>query len=240
MAEYLAKSEDLTAVADAIRAKAGTTEPLVWPEGFKAAVEGIAGGTADNFIEILLGGGTYGTYRNESLTKIVNPGFRYWGAQGNMIDTLDLPNVTITYNEAFMGANIRCIKVPKLKNIGSSVFRNSNILEEVDVSGCTSAGKTCFAGDTAIQKLDFPALNTLTYSQHWMNCSSLETLILRYEGGVVGLPNVNCLTGTPIEAGTGYVYVPSALVGSYKAATNWATYADQIRAIEDYPEITGG
>ena len=240
MAEYLAKSEDMTAVADAIRAKAGTTEPLVWPEGFKEAVEGIAGGTADNFIEILLGGGTYGTYRNEALTKIGNPGFRNWSASGNMIDTLDLPNVTNAENEVFMGANIRCIKVPKLKSIGSFAFRNNSILEEVDVSGCTSAGLSCFAGDTAIQKLDFPALQSLSYSQHWMNCSSLETLILRYEGGVVGLPNVNCLAGTPIEAGTGYVYVPSALVDSYKAATNWAAYADQIRAIEDYPEITGG
>ena len=240
MTEYLAKSEELTAVADAIRSKAGTTEPLVWPEGFKAAVDGIAGGTADNFIEILLGGGTYGTYRNESLTKIVSPGFRYWSASGSMIDTIDLPNVIYAENEVFMNAKIRCIKVPKLKSIWSYAFRNNNILEEVDVSGCTSAGLACFAGDTAIQKIDFPALQSLAYSQHWMNCSSLETLILRYEGGVVGLPNVNCLTGTPIEAGTGYVYVPSALVDSYKAATNWATYAGQIRSIEDYQEITGG
>lgn len=240
MTEYLAKSEDLTAVADAIRAKAGTTEPLVWPEGFKEAVDGIAGGTVDNFIETLLGGGTYGTYRNEALTKIGNPVFRYWRESGSMLDTLDLPNVTNTVNEAFMGANIRCIKVPKLKSINSFVFRNNPLLEEVDVSGCVSAGMNCFTGDTAIQKLDFPALKSLTYFGHWQGCSSLETLILRYEGGVVGLPNVNCLAGTPIEAGTGYVYVPAALVDSYKAATNWSTYADQIRAIEDYPEITGG
>lgn len=33
----------MTAVADAIRAKAGTTEPLAWPNGFKAALEAIAG-----------------------------------------------------------------------------------------------------------------------------------------------------------------------------------------------------
>ena len=26
----------------------------------------------------------------------------------------------------------------------------------------------------------------------------------------------------------------AALVDSYKAATNWSTYADQIRALEDY------
>lgn len=34
----------MTAVADVIRAKAGTTEPLAWPDGFKAAIEAISGG----------------------------------------------------------------------------------------------------------------------------------------------------------------------------------------------------
>ena len=34
----------MTAVADAIRAKAGTTEPMAWPDGFKAAIEAISGG----------------------------------------------------------------------------------------------------------------------------------------------------------------------------------------------------
>ena len=44
MAEYLAKSEDLTAVADAIRAKGGTSEALVFPDGFVSAVESIQAG----------------------------------------------------------------------------------------------------------------------------------------------------------------------------------------------------
>lgn len=44
MAEYLTNTNDLTKVASAIRAKAGTTEPLVWPDGFKAAIEAISGG----------------------------------------------------------------------------------------------------------------------------------------------------------------------------------------------------
>ena len=42
MAEYLAKSEDLTAVADAIRAKAGTDAQLAFPSGFVSAVQSIS------------------------------------------------------------------------------------------------------------------------------------------------------------------------------------------------------
>lgn len=36
----------MTSVANAIRAKGGTTEPLSWPDGFKAAVDSITGGIA--------------------------------------------------------------------------------------------------------------------------------------------------------------------------------------------------
>jgi hypothetical protein len=50
----------------------------------------------------------------------------------------------------------------------------------------------------------------------------------------------NSFQSSAIASGTGYVYVPRALVDTYKAATNWSAYASQIRAIEDYPEITGG
>ena len=72
------------------------------------------------------------------------------------------------------------------------------------------------------------------------NCRVLETVILRKSDGICTLQVTNALSGTPIANGTGYVYVPSALVEEYKSATNWSTYAEQIRAIEDYPEITGG
>ena len=38
----------MTAVADVIRAKAGTTEPLAWPDGFAAAISGIETGGGGN------------------------------------------------------------------------------------------------------------------------------------------------------------------------------------------------
>ena len=44
MAEYLTKTEHLTAVADAIRTKGGTSEPLVYPDGFVSAIQAIPSG----------------------------------------------------------------------------------------------------------------------------------------------------------------------------------------------------
>ena len=45
MAEYLAKSEDLTAVADAIRAKGGTDAQLIFPNGMVEAINAIETGS---------------------------------------------------------------------------------------------------------------------------------------------------------------------------------------------------
>lgn len=42
--EYLTNSTDLTAVADAIRAKGGTTAQLVYPDGFVSAIQAISTG----------------------------------------------------------------------------------------------------------------------------------------------------------------------------------------------------
>lgn len=44
MDNYIVQKESLEIVADAIRAKAGTTGKLVFPHGWKAAVDGITGG----------------------------------------------------------------------------------------------------------------------------------------------------------------------------------------------------
>ena len=49
MAEYLTNTADLTAVADAIRAKGGTAAQLVYPSGFVSAIQSI---------DVASGGGT--------------------------------------------------------------------------------------------------------------------------------------------------------------------------------------
>lgn len=47
MAEYLTNTTDLTAVADAIRAKGGTAKQLVYPSGFVSAIQAIQAGAVE-------------------------------------------------------------------------------------------------------------------------------------------------------------------------------------------------
>jgi hypothetical protein len=81
-----------------------------------------------------------------------------------------------------------------------------------------------------LSRLDLPRVSYIGSNA----TPTVTTLILRNEQQVCTLVNTNGVNSNA------YIYVPAALVDSYKAASNWSTYADQIRAIEDYPDICGG
>lgn len=99
-----------------------------------------------------------------------------------------------------------------------------------------SITRGAFAYFTDIKLIDIGANVPELLNQTFIGCSALDTLILR-GSSVKTLGGAAALSGTPIASGTGFIYVPSALLVDYKADTNWATYADQFRTIEDYPDI---
>ena len=198
---------DLTAVADAIRDRAGTSEPLVFPDGFVGAVEGIPDYMAMRCT------GTLTEYRNDTITTIVKCGF----CAAYVLEKLYLPAVTRVNAQGIDDCPmLTTLEIPNVTYLGNSAVRGAVSLRMVSINAKVSLDYACF-----------------------VNCSSLDALILR-SNSLCDLNYTNAFNTTPIESGTGYVYVPRSLVDSYKSATNWSTYASQIRAIEDYPDITGG
>ena len=111
-------------------------------------------------------------------------------------------------------------------------------ITEISSDSVTSIGEYAFYKCSGLTTAVFPAATRIS-SSAFQGRSSLTALILRSET-MATLSSTNAFSSTPIASGTGYIYVPAALVDSYKTATNWSVYADQIRAIEDYPDITGG
>lgn len=63
--------------------------------------------------------------------------------------------------------------------------------------------------------------------------STLSAVIIRSSS--IPAVQINSFNGTPIVSGTGYIYVPDNLVDEYKAATNWAVYAAQIKGLSEIP-----
>ena len=135
-------------------------------------------------------------------------------------------------------ANLTTLKLKNLKTTSNFSITNCNNLSNVYMPNLNLLGYAACENNVGIKRLKID-VNTSLYARSLRN-TSVETLILTCSDKISGLSDVNALAGTPIASGTGYIYVPAALIEEYKTATNWVTYADQFRAIEDYPDICGG
>lgn len=122
-----------------------------------------------------------------------------------------------------------------LTTIGNYGFHSCNKLESIYIPSVTSIGLYAFMNCSALTSIDlssgFKKINTNTFA----NCSALNTIILR-STTVVSLANQGAVGVTGIGKGTGYLYVPDDLVESYKVATNWSVFADQIKPISELGE----
>lgn len=99
-------------------------------------------------------------------------------------------------------------------------------------TGSNNATNGAFANCTNLAKVDISDGVTLIRQYTFHNCSSLATMIVR----AVTPPTLNGpFIGTAIAAGTGTIYVPDESVEAYKTATNWSTYAAQIKGISELP-----
>lgn len=210
---------NLTSVADAIRAKGGTNEPLSFPDGFVNAVEGIqAGGEKDTLDAFLRNELT--EYESDKVEHI----FSYGMAYNTKLTKVNFPNLTDMGTYAFCGCSaLKDVSIPKLNTAASAVFHDCTSLEEVQFPKLSMPGNFMFRGCKALRICDFVIANSIA-NQMFLNASSLKTVILR-NSRVASLFSVDCFKNTPFESGGtgGTVYVPSALIESYQTATNWST-----------------
>jgi hypothetical protein len=154
------------------------------------------------------------------------------------LTTANFPAATNVGSYAFDGCSkLTTINFPAATDVGQYAFNECSALMSVDLPSATKVGNSAFERCSALTTANLPVATEIG-NRAFISCSKLAALILR-SGTVVPLGQYT-LNSTPIASGTGYIYVPSALVDSYKADSYWSTYAAQFRAIEDYPEICGG
>ena len=156
----------------------------------------------------------------------------------------------------FSDTKITAVKFPYTTRIGSSAFSNCSSLvsakfplvtyvENNAFAGCSTLvsvylplvevfGGSAFTDDTSLEAVDFPALDVI-WERAFSGCTALKTVILRLNR-VSQLKTADVFNNTPIENGTGYIYVPDDLVEQYKTANNWSNYASQIKPISELEE----
>lgn len=194
------------------------------------------GGSGNDDVGALLSGTL--TVINSNATSVM--GYACRGRTALL--SVDLPLATSIGTYGFHScSNMTEFNAQKVTSLGSYAFYQCKKLEYVRFPFATSVPSSCFYQCTSLRTVDLGAAKSIA-AYGFIYCSSLRTLILRRSDAICTLANTtNCFSSSGIQpGGLGYIYVPSALIDSYKVATNWSTYADQFRAIEDYPDIEYG
>ena len=143
---------------------------------------------------------------------------------------VDLMYVTSVGINTFASCALTTISMPSLTSAGMRAFAY-NPMTEISLPSLTSIGTQMFQSCTLLQKATFPAATEIE-RQAFYGCTNFDTLILSYNG-VVTWTGTGMFTGTKIELGEGYIYVPAGLVEEYQAAEGWSDFSSQIRAISE-------
>ena len=143
---------------------------------------------------------------------------------------LDLSNVTSIGSNAFQ----TCSKLlstnisNKCTSIGTVGFRDCVLLTTIgDTTGLTTVSDYCFYGCTLLDKFELGVNCTSIGNNSFTNCTHLR--YLKINGTSVVLNYISALTNTTCK-----IYVPDDSVASYKAATNWSTYASRIFSLTQF------
>lgn len=150
----------------------------------------------------------------ESDAEVVGP---YAFANCSKLVSARFPNAVRIESNAIQCSKLTSLFIPKVKYIASYA-----------ISSCSE-----------LNTIDLPSVESLA-SSALSNNKKLSALILRNTNKMATLSRSSALSGTPIESGTGYIYVPRVFLNAddatsdYRQATNWSVYASQFRALEDY------
>ena len=202
--------------------------------------------------------GDYALYGRKNLETVEMPSVTKIGSR-SMMNCTALKNVTFAAatevaGYAFAGDEaLEEVDLPVCTKLGTYAFQNCSALTEIEGGELLEISNHAFDG-SAVSKLDAPKVTTLdayigggsrmstidltaltsVKANQFNGANALVELILR-RSSLVTLASSTALTGTPLAAGIGYIYVPADLVNSYKSASNWSARASQIKAISDYP-----
>ena len=189
-----------------------------------------------------------GMYVNDRVTSIGAMALR----ECTKITGVKFVNAVSVSAESFLNSGVRDVDLPEATSLIGNVF-SSGLPTTANFPKVTSIGNRCFT-QPGTKILCFPALKDLNGEVFYQDTGAMQVLdlhaitsfgcysVVRGEWKCPALViRTNTVasqhmsfSGGILTTGTGYIYVPRALVDSYKAATNWSAVASQFRALEDY------
>lgn len=253
---------DLTSVANAIRTKGGTSAQLAFPAGFVDAIDAIETGgggggyTADQIAacdggsskNLVITGTTIKAYAFYSwnITSLIGDSVTAVGANAfqkcTSLESVSLANCALnntSCNYVFGECSaLNNIFLPKWKRGGQYCFQKAGKSTGAIVLPAATGIQAYYFSNAYVGAIDIgPNVSSLG-NRSLEKMPNITALILRRTASAVTIPSIQSVEGSRFANGKAgaTLYVPSDLISSYQAATNWSTilgYANnQILPIE--------
>ena len=187
---------------------------------------------------------------NLSVIYINNEGYRTaqgWSEYSSLMSLINIPAPALSFEDGLLYGSISAISstdldelriipmdilyvsLPNCTSVSMDTFRRCDNLTSVSLPMCSYIGNAAFLECFSLSQVSLPVCNYIGNAA-FRECFSLSIITIGYSG-VCSLGDYDAFYGTPIEDGTGSIYVPASLVDAYKTAENWSMYSSQIFTI---------
>ena len=185
-----------------------------------------------------------------ALTKISANGTQCFGNCSGLISA-EFPQLSMVIAAGMFSScsNLLTVSLPRLQSISASnMFSSCRRLQAINLPSYeyTAVTSNMFFTCYSLSTVSFPKTSKLSGVSMFRSCYQLVSIFL-LGSSLTALGNTisSMFFSTPVStystaAGRwASIFVPSSLLASYKAATNWTTVSSKIFAYEDYFDAEG-
>lgn len=181
--------------------------------------------------------GTMGMYYCPSLKSVDLPACTYVGSSAfgdcGSLSYVNIGNCMSVGSYAFAWTGLKTF-YHNVQYMGNYAFGGTSLSSFTGYG--SSLPQYAFAYCYSLSKASFPYLRSIA-SSAFTGCYRLSQLYIKSASSVCVLHNSNAFNSTPFKgyskyfSGTPYIYVPTSLVASYKAAANWSYFSKYISGV---------
>ena len=212
----------------AIELKGVTVPSSATIDTYDNYVSQISGGDCEDFIGMIERSATAITIPSGTTSIAPYTFYQYSG-----LTSVNIPSGVTSIGDAvfYQCSGLTSVNIPSsVTSIGEDAFSECYSLTSITIgNGVTSIGNYAFSYCSSLTSINIPSGVTSIGDSAFSLCSGLTSVTVN----AVTPPTLgnNAFNNTPIASGTGYIYVPSASVNTYKTTSGWSTYASRIQAI---------